>query len=298
MKIYLQSRGFEQDYNWVDEVQKIVDNPDIFNKFGNLLQATKRSLLFAQSQDKLLLSVTNIESPNRQDYQNRKIRVSIAWVSEYNPDNLDYFRYLAIRILKSFIGQDDFTQKISDGVESGGENGFTVKSFDVLEPPQDESSSLAIKQNSVLPQKLSKIEDDNFQTLIQDLITDLESCDLPKEDGPLVVVTGIQDKAVFDNARVWRGIAKFTGENLEKKSSINPIIPAIIVVLILAGILIMVITLNQPKQSSPTQTPSKELEDKQSQQQECQRESSIPCLENSKLEDQSSRIFPMVNRRI
>lgn len=260
MKIYLQSGGVEQDhdYNWVDEAKKSVKSPDIFNKFDNLLQATKPSLLFTKSQNQLLLSVTDIESLDRKDYQNRKIRVSVAWVSEYNPDNLDYFRYLAIRILKSFIGQDDFTQKISDAVESGGENGFTVKSFDIFKPSQGNSNSLAIKQNSVLPQKLSKIEDDNFQKLIQDLITDLESCDLPKEDGPLVVVTGIQDKAVFDNARVWRGIAKFTGENLEKKSSIKPIILSTLIgVLILTVILIVITTLNQPKmlKPSPQKTP-------------------------------------------
>jgi hypothetical protein len=300
MKIYLQSRGFEQDYNWVDEVQKIVDNPDIFNKFGNLLQATKRSLLLAQSQDKLLLSVTNIESPNRQDYQNRKIRVSIAWVSEYNPDNLDYFRYLAIRILKSFIGEDDFTQKISDAVESGGENGFTVKSFDVLEPSQGNSNSLAIKQNSVLPQKLLRIEDDNFQELIQDLIIDLESYDLPTEDGPLVVITGIQDQSVFDKAGVWYGIAKFTepvrpilsgeGVKTEKKPSINPIIPALIVMFILVGILIILMTFKQPNPPSPPSAPSKTLEKQESQQQqpECDQdliERSIPCWENSKTEE-------------
>lgn len=298
MKIYLQSAGFEQDYdyNWVNESQKIVDTPNIFSQFNNLLQSTKQSFLLARSQKKLILSVTNIEFSNRKDYQGTNIRASVIWVAEYSQDNLEYFRYLAVRILKGFIGQDNFLKDISDAVESGGVNGFTVKSFDALKPDLDKFNLSAINTNKILPKTRFRIEGNNFQDLIQDLIHHLEFCDLSEKDGPLVVVTGIQDQSVFDNAGVWYGIAKFTepvrpildGEdvNTEKKPNINPLIPALIVMFILVGILVISMTFQQP---SPPSAPSKTLEKQQSQQsQQCDQsliERSIPCSENLKIEE-------------
>ena len=60
MEIYVQSRGFDQDYdyNWVNEKQNIVESSKIIQKFKHLLQTEKESLLLVRNQGKLLLLVT------------------------------------------------------------------------------------------------------------------------------------------------------------------------------------------------------------------------------------------------
>ena len=124
-------------------------------------------------------------------------------------------RHLAIKTLNSFIGIDSFTQKISDAVESGGENGFSIKSFEIFNP-NSKIETISLDDFTLdLEEGLQENEPEN----IQELVKELEHCKLPKEDIPLIVLTGIQDQEEFDNAGVWRGLAKFTAPISKKKES-------------------------------------------------------------------------------
>ena len=251
MQIYVQSCGFDQDhgYNWVDEKQKIVYNPEIIQKFKHLLQTEKESLLLVRDQGKLLLLVTGIVSANRVDYQQRPIRVSVAWICGDSEENT--LRHLAIKTLNSFIKTDSFTQKIAEAVESGGENGFYIKSFEIFNPnPKIETISFG-DLTLDLEKGLQKNEPEN----IQELVKELDHRKLPKEDIPLIVITGIQDQEEFDNAGVWRGLAKFTAPISKKKESGISLVSLIGIVLTL-GILIFFTLTMVNKSNHPIPTPT------------------------------------------
>ena len=287
MEIYIQSRGIDQDhgYNWINEEQKIVYNPEIIQKFKHLLQTEKESLLLARDQGNLLLLVTGIVSANRIDYQQRPIRVSVAWVCEDSEENI--LRHLAIQTLNSFIIKtDSFTQKMAEVVESGGENGFKIRSFEIFNP---EIKTISVADsNQDLKEGLKQNESEN----IQELVKELEHCKLPKEDIPLIVVTGIQDQEEFDNAGVWRGLAKFTAPISKKKESGISLVSLIGVILTLGILIFFTLTMvnksNQPIPTptiSPTLQPMTEIPIEIEEKNICSQDQELKdCLENSKKE--------------
>lgn len=215
MQIFVQSRGISVDYgyNWVDENDVIVEKPNILNNFIDLLQESS-SLLIARENPKLLLVVTGIPSARR-DYQNRTIFISVAWIVEDNHVYEAKIRNLASKILLPVTGEIDPKQTIENSVTAGEENGFDVK-FESLrsllekEPENCSPSKLSDEdKKDVLDQK----SDDTIKKLAQDLKEQF----LPEGNRPLVVVTGIQSKADFREAEVWRGLAKFVDELGGKK---------------------------------------------------------------------------------
>ena len=215
MEIFVQSCGISVDYgyNWVDENDVIVEKPNILNNFIDLLQESS-SLLIARENPKLLLVVTGIPSARR-DYQNRTIFISVAWIVKDDHVNEALIRNLASKILSPVTGEIDPKQTIENSVTAGEENGFDVK-FESLrsllekEPENCSPSKLSDEdKKDVLDQK----SDDTIKKLAQDLKEQF----LPEGNRPLVVVTGIQSKADFKKANVFRGLAKFVDELGGKK---------------------------------------------------------------------------------
>lgn len=218
MQIFVQSRGISVDYgyNWVDENDVIVEKPNILNNFIDLLQESS-SLLIARENPKLLLVVTGIPSARR-DYQNRIIFISVAWIVEDNPVKEAKIRNLASKILLSKIFLPD-TDEIdpNQGIEAcvydekensfQEKNGFTVD-FKSLRSLLEEQESSKLSDEDEKEVSYEKSND----TTIQKLAKDLKEKSLPKENRPLVVVTGIQSKADFKKANVFRGLAKFVDE--------------------------------------------------------------------------------------
>ncbi|CAD5955600.1 hypothetical protein [Planktothrix agardhii] len=215
MKIFVESAGKspEHDYNWIDEQLKIIEKPNIIKSFIGLLQQDSPSLLIGRKGEEFVLIVTGISS-ERRDYQNRIIRISIVWID----DNEAKIRSLASKILLSKIflpdtGEIDPKKSIEACVTAGGENGFKVVDFESLRSLLEEQESSKLSDEK-LDEKLEQKSDDTIKQLAQlaQLAQDLKERSLPKKDRPLVVVTGIQSKADFREAKVWRGLAKFVDE--------------------------------------------------------------------------------------
>jgi hypothetical protein len=230
MKIFVESAGKspEHDYNWIDEQQKIIEKPNIIKSFLGLLQQDSPSLLIGRKSNEFVLIVTGISS-KRRDYQNRIIRISIVWIVEDNDDNEALIRNLASKILLLFTGEIELKQSIdacvNDEEENSfqEENGFTVvfKSLkNLLEKEKEDSSPSKLleaddKDDKLeIKKELEKKSDETDESIKQlaKLADDLKKQSLPKKDRPLVVVTGIQSKADFREAKVWRGLAKFVDE--------------------------------------------------------------------------------------
>ncbi|WP_320060490.1 hypothetical protein [Planktothrix agardhii] len=225
MKIFVESAGKspEHDYNWIDEQLKIIEKPNIIKSFIGLLQQDSPSLLIGRKGEEFVLIVTGISS-ERRDYQNRIIRISIVWID----DNEAKIRSLASKILLSKIflpdtGEIDPKKSIEACVTAGGENGFKVVDFESLRSLLEEQESSKLSDEK-LDEKLEQKSDDTIKQLAQlaQLAQDLKERSLPKKDRPLVVVTGIQSKADFREAKVWRGLANFVDERGgQKEEEIN-----------------------------------------------------------------------------
>ncbi|WP_329607039.1 type II toxin-antitoxin system HicA family toxin [Planktothrix agardhii] len=220
MKIFVESAGKspEHDYNWIDEQQKIIEKPNIIKSFLGLLQQDSPSLLIGRKSDKLLLIVTGISS-ERRDYQNRIIRISVAWIVEDNHVYEAKIRSLASKILSPVTGEIDPKQSIEACVKAGVENGFTVD----VEDFESLRCLLEKEPENCSPSKsLDKKLEINSKDTIKQLADELKERSLPEGDRPLVVVTGIQSRADFKKAKVWRGLANFVDERGgQKEEEIN-----------------------------------------------------------------------------
>ena len=224
MKIFVESAGKspEHDYNWIDEQLKIIEKPNIIKSFIGLLQQDSPSLLIGRKGEAFVLIVTGISS-ERRDYQNRIIRISVAWILKDDDDHVNEakIRSLASKILLSKIflsdtGEIKLKETIENSVPAGEENGFDVK-FESLR------SLLEKEPENCSPSKsLDKKLEINSKDTIKQLADELKERSLPEGDRPLVVVTGIQSRADFKKAKVWRGLANFVDERGgQKEEEIN-----------------------------------------------------------------------------
>jgi nitric oxide reductase large subunit len=119
MKIYVQSRGFSQDYDycWLPEVPPILRQ----YRINDLIQSESPSVVLGRYDNKLLLLVTGLEASERTDFQGRKIRNSVAWVGEDSEANEHKLRAIAASSLRGLLDTD-----LDKAVKFGGESGFEV----------------------------------------------------------------------------------------------------------------------------------------------------------------------------
>jgi len=205
MKIYVQSSGVSEkhDYSWqgIDENQKqINEEPKLVTKFKSLIQVEAHSLLLARGENReILLLVTGMQARERTDYRSRKIRNSVAWVGRQEDEPM--LRAIAVRILQSFRGQDSLKEEIDRAVKPDTEEGFQV-SFDIIEA-KELAQSVEVENNPPNPKSKIGLSTDEENT--NELVEELQKCQLPKKTGPLVVFTGIKSPSVLQDAGVWRG---------------------------------------------------------------------------------------------
>ncbi|GAB1545467.1 hypothetical protein NUACC21_81430 [Scytonema sp. NUACC21] len=196
MEIYIQSRGFSQDYDycWQPEVPAIIKQ----YRINDLIQSESPSVVLGRYDNKLLLLITGLEASERIDFQRRKIRNSIAYLGKDCEESEEKIRAIAACALRGLLEAD-----IDKAVSFGGEYGFEV-SFDVINQMKvDEVRNFDAKLES----KIGK----NSEYLRNDLAYELEERRLPKGNGfsntPLVVVTGIKSEKALKEAGVWRGLS-------------------------------------------------------------------------------------------
>jgi outer membrane murein-binding lipoprotein Lpp len=229
IKIYVQSCGVAQEhgYCWVDENQKIEEEPDLVKKAKDLIESEAPSVVLARNGDKLLLLVTGLKSSERRDYRGRTIRNSVAWVGQDTDEPT--LRSIAARALLGSLEKE-----IDGAVKSGGEKGFEV-SFEKIKTLTEATTNPAkseLLDSDKEKQKIGRTSD----KLKRELASDLEKYRLPRQEPehksdnqqfvPLVVVTGIQDEETLQKAGVWRGLSSLVDSNSENwedmKSYSNP----------------------------------------------------------------------------
>ena len=213
MDIYVQSRGFaqDQDYCWLKVDGKGVIKPQLPPlglEIANLIDNETPSVVLERLADKrLLLLLTGIEPDGRVDILNRPIRIAVAWVVSDSSEPM--LRRLAIHAL---MAQEEIHQseqnfllaEIPKAVPLGGEYGFTILPEFLLKLVSGlESQELPASQ----PHNPNKKIGFNSSKLRNQLAEELQECQLPTEQGPLVIVTGIKKKETLEKAGVWRSLS-------------------------------------------------------------------------------------------
>ncbi len=220
MKVYINSAGRSpaHDYSWksIDTdkgSQKPTNSPDEIRDDRNLLDARTPSLLLKRNKGEVALLVSDMKG-ERRDYQGRVIRNSVVWVSKDEA----LLRKLAIRALRSFIGEGSLPEDIDRLIQS--ERKERYRGYKIVSPADflaekfiDSSMEIGEKE----PGQTGKIYKRN-DVRILDLIGDLKEHRLPKKDGPLVVVVGNTSQSTLKEAEVWRGLSKL----VEKEGAYNP----------------------------------------------------------------------------
>ncbi|AFZ31158.1 hypothetical protein Glo7428_2657 [Gloeocapsa sp. PCC 7428] len=249
MNIYIQSRGVapDDDYCWQPEVPNILKK----NHINDLIQSESPSVILARFDSTLLLLITSLESSERKDFQGRTIRNSVAWVGEDTEVNEKKLRAIASCALRDEL-RENLRAEIDNAVTFGSNNGFQVN-FDAL-------SDLAIEEVINVhnfPANLDKKLGKNSKQQRDELAYELEQHNLPKENAPLLVVTGIKSESTLIAAGVWRGLSNLvqTGgwkEPYKKSSTSEKTITSshsknqkndnlVLLILLLAGIAIAIL---------------------------------------------------------
>ncbi|NEP58585.1 MAG: hypothetical protein F6K31_16465 [Symploca sp. SIO2G7] len=207
MDIYVQSRGFEQeyDYRWLqiygDGATK-QQLPPISLEVTNLIDSESSSVVLEKlPNEQILLLITGIEPDERVDFLERQIRISVAWVGLSSDESV--LRNLAVSALKT-EEQHTLTAAIHQAVPLGGEYGFHIDSENMRQLISAHSSTELLASK---PPNLTKKIGKNSPNLRNQLAEELKEYQLPTESGTLVIVTGIKKRETLENAGIWRSLS-------------------------------------------------------------------------------------------
>ena len=213
MKIYVQTAGFspEHDYCWLSvnkDSQNQVDEPILIKEFRQLIQNEVPSVVIARNSGELLLLITGLKAGERTDFRGRKIRNSIAWVCENSDEK--FLRKIAIRTLRSFLGEDSLQDDVDKAVKDDNKDGIEVsfETVDRLKWEDNVTDDTPKEERRIAP---------NSEEEVKKLIKGLEEYKLPDGDGPLVVYTGIKAESALDEAVIWWGLSSLVEKGEWKK---------------------------------------------------------------------------------
>ncbi|MBF2063184.1 MAG: hypothetical protein IGS39_01935 [Calothrix sp. C42_A2020_038] len=207
MKIYLQSRGLEKDYNWITQQENnsqeiYVSTPNIIRTATDLIYAQDFSIVLLRFHQELLLLVTGLVT-QRQDVYNRKINNSIAWIGK----NEDEF---LLRSIAAIALENKLERIIDQAVTSSNTLvGFNVN-WNIIENEIQqlipETSKNEIFPSGQYQRKIALLS----QARKQELAEELTKYCLPTQEGALVIVTSIKSKEALEESVVWKGLSNDT----------------------------------------------------------------------------------------
>ncbi|MBW4478361.1 MAG: hypothetical protein KME54_16245 [Tolypothrix brevis GSE-NOS-MK-07-07A] len=286
-------RHIESEERQPVEVPSLIKRQVIEEKNGqiaivnDLINEVKPSLLIFRNKDneKLLLEITGIESPQRSIRLGRKVFNSMVWIADDTEENEVVLRKIAYSAIQNILQKDfSFSGMIEKSVEFYGLEEFRVNLKEVneyighLEP---------VDILDIESYQEYQIEHKSSESL-EKLAEELRNYPLPKQwvnwdgeiknDGVLIVVTeNLEKRTILHEAGVWRGFAtnveepvKVVDELPQKKTETLPLVPTlpaeqtqiphqpiptswrIIIMVIVGVIVILFIILGFP---SPVQAP-------------------------------------------
>ncbi|MEW6494694.1 MAG: hypothetical protein AB1589_19585 [Cyanobacteriota bacterium] len=227
LEIYVKSSALgESGIHWrkVSDPQQCEEIPDILRKriipkktgglgtINYLVNETKLSCVLVRYDEKLLLEVTGIESPERSDRLGRKVLNSVVWIVDNNPEKEPILRKLTARALMSFWGKyPDFINTISSAVKFDGLEGFKA-GFDILK----ELAANGDEKLKLLGLEIEESESDNQEAIweaqqrpinsdaqIESLAKQLATSPLPEGKDLVVIAEMLPEGGILYKGIVW-----------------------------------------------------------------------------------------------
>lgn len=241
MKIYVQSRGKPQnkDYTWLksEENHLYREIPPILKRISiaKLIDSRKYSIVVARDDGELVLLVTGLSS-QRNDFMNRQIRNSVAWVVDDNPENEKIIRSLAVCVLTDREKVENEVNEAVNETEANSDYEFNVNSEKI-----NQLSDIKVESYSN-PNEDNYIGSDSIE-LQQEIGLELQTNPLPNRDGILVLLTSLKTESALKEYKVWRGLSAkvpyneltLVYSNYKKKTLavVTAVVTAVVIILIL-----------------------------------------------------------------
>ncbi|BAY35526.1 hypothetical protein NIES2107_74380 (plasmid) [Nostoc carneum NIES-2107] len=265
---------------------------------NDLIDEVKPSLLiFRDKKDnKLLLEVTGIESPQRSEKLGRIVLNSIVWIADDLEENEVILRKIAYSAIQSFLKKDlAFSKMVEESIDFFELEEFRVD-LDIISKFIQSVEQINYQQNNTIESKRSYQIEHTSSNALEKLAEEIINQPLPKNwiawdestktDGVLLVVTeSLEKRTILHDAGVWRGFASNVEEPIkeviqspEKKKEETPsqpstvredsppknqtirlIIILLIVAITVAGILVSLKLLFQPQQIQQPQIQEQQI---------------------------------------
>jgi hypothetical protein len=214
---------------------------------NDLIDEVKPSLLILRDKDdeKLLLEITGIESPQRSIRLGRKVFNSMVWIGKDIEENELVLRKIAHSAIQNILKEDfSFSRMIEESVEFHDLEEFRVNRIRVEEYIKDIEELYKDKFSNKESDPEYKIKDKSSESL-KKLAEELQDYRLPKKwvnwdgetknYGVLIVVTeNLEKRTILHKAGVWRGFAtnveepaKVVDELPQQKREPLPLVPTL-----------------------------------------------------------------------
>lgn len=225
LEIYVKSSALGRSgVHWrkVSAHQQCEEIPDILKKriipkktgglgtINYLVNETKLSCALVRCDEKLLLEVTGIESPERSNRLGRRVLNSVVWIVDDNFNNERILRELAACTLRSFWGKyPEFIKIISSAVEFDELEGFKGD-FESLK----ELAANGDKEFKILVSEIEESESDNQEDIwkakqidsdaqIENLAKQLGTSPLPEGKDLVVIAEMPKEGVILYKGIVW-----------------------------------------------------------------------------------------------
>ncbi len=214
-------RSIESEKRQPVEVPSLIKHQVIGEENGqivivnDLIDEVKPSLLVLRDNEKLLLEITGIESPQRSIRLGRKVFNSIVWIADDIEENEVVLRKIAHSAIQNILQKDlSFSQMIEKSVEFSGLEEFRVNLREVDEYIEQIEPVSSHNFSEIPSYKVEYKSSENLEKLAEEL----QNYCLPKQwlnwdgttknDGVLIVVTeNLEKRTILHKAGVWRGFA-------------------------------------------------------------------------------------------
>ncbi|MBD2773539.1 hypothetical protein [Iningainema tapete] len=275
---------------------------------NDLIDEVKPSLIIFRDKEenKLLLEVTGIESPQRSIQLGRTVLNSIVWIADNLEENEEVLRKIAYSAIQNILHQNSsFSKMIEESIDFFELEEFRVSLQKVHQFIQKIEQINTQYSNDIESYELYQIENkstDNLKKLAEEILNNplpkkWTSWDGEKNDGVLVVVTeNLEKRTILHKAGVWRGFASRVEEPVrevksqEKKTNAIPFMDSpeveetqvpsqpnqkirLMIMLLITAITIVLIVVSlkllfqpQPQQTSQPQTIQQQTSELQAKQ--------------------------------
>ncbi|MBD2596021.1 hypothetical protein H6G74_17060 [Nostoc spongiaeforme FACHB-130] len=197
---------------------------------NDLIDEVKPSLIILRDneENKLLLEVTGIESPNRSNKLGRKVLNSIVWIADDLEDNEEVLRKIACSAISSILDKDlSFCKMVEESIDF-----FEVEEFranlNTINKFTQQIETTFSSDNSHVKSYQEYYIGNKSTSHLEKLAEEIQNHPLPKcwiswdgqtkTGGVLVVVTeNLEKRNILYKAGVWRGFASVVEEPVRNK---------------------------------------------------------------------------------